>query len=106
MFSALLKFILGILLAIAVLLGSGVAVGLYFMNRTAIPPTKPMYANDTPALKDPDSKKKKIEPISTPQAKPEKNPTPSASPTETEKPLPKGAYKGRITWSSRRKLEG
>ncbi|BAB75994.1 SH3 domain-containing protein [Anabaena sp. FACHB-709] len=98
MFSALLKFILGILLAIAVLLGSGVAVGLYFMNRTAIPPTKPMYANDTPALKDPDSKKKKIEPISTPQAKPEKNPTPSASPTETEKPLPKGAYKGRITW--------
>ncbi|WP_414754461.1 SH3 domain-containing protein [Anabaena sp. CCY 9910] len=98
MFSALLKFILGILLAIAVLLGSGVAVGLYFMNRTAIPPTKPMYANDIPALKDPDSKKNKIEPVSTPQAKIETTPTPSPSPTETEKPLPKGAYKGRITW--------
>ncbi|MBD2345067.1 SH3 domain-containing protein [Anabaena subtropica] len=102
MFSGILKFILGIFLAIAVLLGSGVAVALYFMNRTAIPPTKPIYANDSPALKDPNIKQTKAEPTPTSPAKPETSPTPtptpSASPTETAEPLPPGTYRGRITW--------
>jgi hypothetical protein len=97
MFSALLKFILGILLAIAVLLGSGVAVGLYFLNRTSIPPTKPIYANDSPALKDPDSKNK-TQPTPKSEAKPETSATPSPTPTESEEALPKGAYRGKITW--------
>lgn len=97
MFSALLKFILGILLAIAVLLGSGVVVGLYFLNRTSIPPSKPIYANDSPAVKDPDGKNK-TEPTPTSEAKPETSPTPSPTPKETEEALPKGAYRGRITW--------
>ncbi len=99
MFSALLKFILGILLAIAVLLGSGVAVGLYFLNRTSIPPSKPIYANDSPAVKDPDGKNK-TEPQPTSESQPETSatPTPTPTPTETEEALPKGAYRGRITW--------
>jgi hypothetical protein len=96
MFSGLLKFILGILLAIAVLLGGGVAVGLYFLNRTSIPPTKPTYANDSPALKDPDSKNK-TQATPTSEDKPE-TATPSPTPTETEEALPKGAYRGKITW--------
>jgi hypothetical protein len=48
MFKNLLKFILGQLLAIAVLLGTGLIVALYFVNRTAVNPPKPMFANDNP----------------------------------------------------------
>jgi cytoskeletal protein RodZ len=101
MFSALLKFILGILLAIAVLLGSGVAVGLYFFNRTAIPPTKPIFANDNPTPKNSDSQQKKTNPTPTPKATPTTSatPTPSETPTEKAEELPKGAYRGKITWS-------
>ncbi|BAT51754.1 hypothetical protein NOS3756_06830 [Nostoc sp. NIES-3756] len=101
MFSALLKFILGILLAIAVLLGSGVAVGLYFFNRTSIPPTKPIFANDNPTPKDSDKKQDKTEPTSKPEATPEASATPTPSETSTEKAeeLPKGAYRGKITWN-------
>ncbi|BCL35396.1 SH3 domain-containing protein [Nostoc sp. MS1] len=96
MFSALLKFILGILLAIAVLLGGGVAVGLYFFNRTSMPPSKPMFANDNPLPKDSDSKQKKTEATPTAEATPEASATPT--PTEKAEELPKGAYRGKITW--------
>lgn len=100
MFSALLKFILGILLAIAVLLGGGVVVGLYFFNRTSMPPSKPVFANDNPAPKDSDSKQKKTESTSKSEATPEASatPTPSETPTEKAEELPKGAYRGKITW--------
>ncbi|QLE58073.1 SH3 domain-containing protein [Nostoc sp. TCL26-01] len=99
MFSGLLKFILGFFLAIAILVGSGVAVALYFMNRTAIPPAKPIYANDSPALKDPNSPEDKTTPTSESQASASPSSTPSPTPTETPDALPKGAYKGRVTWS-------
>ncbi|WP_414579662.1 SH3 domain-containing protein [Anabaena sp. CCY 9402-a] len=99
MVSGLLKFILGFLLAIAVLVGSGVAVALYFMNRTAIPPTKPTYANDSPALQTSNPQKTDLK--STPTPKAIISPTPSATPTPTEssEALPPGAYQGRVTWS-------
>ncbi|BAZ48102.1 hypothetical protein NIES4103_07070 [Nostoc sp. NIES-4103] len=101
MLSGLLKFILGFFLAIAVLIGSGVAVGLYFMNRTAIPPAKPIFANDHPSLQNKPPKatdtetkdsSSKAEPTTTPSATPSDSPTDSAS-------LPPGAYRGRVTWS-------
>ncbi len=91
MFSGLLKFILGVSLAIAVLIGSGVAVALYFMNRTAIPPAKPVYSNDSPALQTKSPKATDKETTPTPSAS-----APSKEPTET---LPPGAYRGRVSWS-------
>ncbi|UKP00868.1 SH3 domain-containing protein [Nostoc sp. UHCC 0870] len=97
MVSGLLKFILGFLLAIAVLVGSGVAVALYFMNRTAIPPTKPTYANDSPALQTSNPQKTDLNTTPTPNAI--MSPTPSATPTESSEALPPGAYQGRVTWS-------
>jgi Bacterial SH3 domain len=95
MISGLLKLILGFVLAIAVLLGTGVTVALYFVNRTAIPPAKPTFANDNPAFKNQDTKETKTK--SKPESKPETSPNPS--PTKTPEELPPGAYTGRVTWS-------
>lgn len=99
MLSNFLKLVLGFILAIAILAGSGVAIALYFMNRTSIPPAKPIYANDNPALKAQNSKATEVEdsPTSTSETSP--NATPSASPTESPEALPQGAYRGRVTWA-------
>lgn len=100
MLSGLLKFILGVFLAIAVLIGSGVAVALYFMNRTAIPPAKPIFANDSPSLqtKAPKPTATETSSSSSKKATPSPTATPSPSPTESTS-LPPGAYRGRVTWS-------
>jgi len=82
------KFVLGVLLAIAILMGGGVAAALYFMNKNSIPPPKPMFANDKPTLK-------VHRPIA--KAKPQSQllkPTDSSS-----KPVEPGAYRARVTWS-------
>ncbi|MFN6570677.1 SH3 domain-containing protein [Dendronalium sp. ChiSLP03b] len=101
MLSGLLKFILGFFLALAVLIGSGVAVALYFMNRTAIPPAKPIFANDSPSLqtKSPKATDTESSPTSSKEPTPSPSATPSASPTESPTELPPGAYRGRVTWS-------
>jgi hypothetical protein len=106
MISNLLKFTLGIFLALAILIGSGLAAALYFMNRTAIPPARPTFSNDTPAVQPPAPKPKvtvakakttptaKATSTPTPTAISTASPTPEASPT----PLPPGAYRGIVTW--------
>ncbi|WGV23993.1 SH3 domain-containing protein [Halotia branconii] len=91
MLSGLLKFILGVSLAIAVLIGSGVAVALYFMNRTAIPPAKPIFSNDSPAVQNKSPKATNKETAS--------SSSDSATPNESAEALPPGAYRGRVTWS-------
>lgn len=104
MLSGLLKFILGFLLAIAVLVGSGVAVALYFMNRTSLPPARPIYANDSPTIATPNSQKTDVKTTPTSKAitsasSPTPTPNPTSTPTETPAVLPPGAYQGRVTWS-------
>ncbi|MBE9050097.1 SH3 domain-containing protein [Nostocales cyanobacterium LEGE 11386] len=96
MLSNLLKFILGVFLAIAVLVGSGVAVALYFMNRTAIPPARPLFANDSPSS--PSTTPKATEVEAKPTSTPTSTPTPTPTPTPTES-LPPGAYRGSVSWS-------
>ena len=97
----LFKFILGFLLAMAILVGSGVATALYFMNRSAIVPPKPVYANDSPQVKAQAPKT----PAPNAQATPEVTPTPTPTTTEKSqtdeatKPLPPGAFPARVTWS-------
>jgi Bacterial SH3 domain len=106
MISNLFKFILGFLLAMAILVGGGVATALYFMNRSAIVPPKPIYANDNPQVKAQAPKtpapnsSATLEPVATPSASP--TPTPTATEKsqtdETNKPLPPGAFPARVTW--------
>lgn len=96
--SGVLKLILGFVLAIAVLLGSGLTIALYFVNRTAISPEKPLFANDNPP---PKSEKPKATPAkNTSTSKPKSTPksTPKPTPKETPKKLPPGAYKATVTW--------
>ncbi len=107
MVSKLLKYVLGFVLAIAVLIGGGVATALYFMNRTAIPPTKPVFANDSAEVKAQAPKTPGASPDPTPSSnanvedspKPNPTPTKSSQTAESTKPLPDGAYRGRVTWS-------
>ncbi|MEM7579768.1 MAG: SH3 domain-containing protein [Mastigocoleus sp.] len=102
MFVNILKFILGITLAIAVLAGGGVAAALYLMNRNAILPAKPVFTNDNPSVKAQAKKiaeekanaKSKVD--SDVQSTPKPSPTPKKS---VEPKLPPGAYKARVTWS-------
>ncbi|TAE56000.1 MAG: SH3 domain-containing protein [Nostocales cyanobacterium] len=98
MISGFLKLILGFVLAIAVLLGSGLTIALYFVNRTGVAPEKPLFANDNPQTK-PKTEKPKATPVkdtSKNTSTPETTPTPT--PTETPKTLPPGAYKATVTW--------
>ncbi len=108
MVSGLIKFILGFFLAITVLVGSGVAVALYFMNRTGIPPAKPVFSNDSPSVKAQAPKATQLggaKPTLTPgtntESSPSSTPTPTESPkaTPSSKPLPSGAYQGRVSWA-------
>jgi hypothetical protein len=105
MLSGLTKFILGFFLAIAVLIGGGAAIALYFMNRTGIPPAKPVYSNDSPSVKaqapkitEPGGAKPSLTPGTSTKSSPSSTPTPTESPKAT-KPLPPGAYRGRVNWA-------
>ena len=102
MLTNLLKVILGFVLAIAVLLGTGLTVALYFVNRTAVTPPKPLYPNDNPSFQ---AKKPKAiaksppKKVATPNPKSSPKPTPTTTPTESPKPLPPDAYEGTVTWA-------
>jgi uncharacterized protein YgiM (DUF1202 family) len=99
MLSGLTKFILGFFLAIAILIGGGAAIALYFMNRTGIPPAKPVYSNDSPSVKA--KAPKATTPGTQAQSSPSSTSTPTESPkaTPSAKPLPSGAYRGRVSWA-------
>lgn len=101
MFANLLKFILGFLLALTILIGGGVAAALYFMNRTSAPPTKPIFVNDKSSVKGQNPKSPVVgetKPTSLPQPEAEASPDPTPTPSATPKPLPAGAYRARVTW--------
>ncbi|MFL0606322.1 SH3 domain-containing protein [Cylindrospermopsis raciborskii] len=95
MLSGLLKFVLGFLLAIAVLLGSGMTIAIYFINRTAIAPEKPMFANDNP---DPKPNLPKVTPKQVVKVKPKPTATPELN-RESPTALPPGSYTAVVTWS-------
>lgn len=108
MLSGLTKFILGFFLAIAVLIGGGAAIALYFMNRTGIPPAKPVFSNDSPSVKaqapkatEPRGGKSALTPKTQAQSSPSSTSTPTESPKAkpSSKPLPAGAYRGRVSWA-------
>lgn len=103
MLSNILKLILGVFLALAILVGGGTALAIYFMRRTAINPPKPVFVNDKESVKA--QAAKTPTPGATTAAKtptkttPKPKPKPTQSPLEElEKPLPAGAYSARVTW--------
>jgi hypothetical protein len=93
-----LKYILGILLAIVILSIGGFVAALYIMNRTTILPAKPIFANDQPSVKNQASKSVSLKDQATPQSETQEG-APVAMPTPSAKPIPPGAYPARVTWS-------
>ena len=99
------KFLIGFILAIAILIGGGVLASFYFMAKLTQPPPRPIFANDPEA---------KTSPAASPSPKssvqPNKSPTPSPTPTPSQspasKPLEPGSYKARVTWSTGLVLRG
>jgi hypothetical protein len=103
-----LKYTLGILLAIAILAGGGFATALYVINRTTIIPPKPIYVNDSPSVKgeNPKTVPKGTKETSTVAVKPKASAKPTPKPTPSPKSLPPGAYHARITWKQGLILRG
>jgi hypothetical protein len=112
MFSNILKYTLGFLLAIAILAGSGFAVALYLMNRTSILPEKPVFSNDKSPTQANSTKQKVNKDTSQKVASTDNTPKPTPSPTptsetdESSKDLPPGAYQARVTWPQGLSIRG
>lgn len=90
--SSLVKFLLGVILAIAILAGGGVVTAMYFMFKVSTPPPKPMFANDKSTK--PQSPAKTAKSTST-TATAKSN----SSNNSSSQPLEAGAYKARVTWA-------
>lgn len=103
MLSNILKVILGVLLAMAILVGGGAALAIYFMNRTSMNPPKPIFSNDKASVKAQAAKTPTPGQVTaansllktTPNTKPNDKKSPEKS---SEKPLPPGAYRAKVTW--------
>lgn len=90
--SGLVKLFLGFIIAIALLISGSVALALIFINRSSTPPPKPIFANDSSAVK---KAANKTQPKTTPVAK--QKPTAKTSPSPS--PLASGSYPARVTWN-------
>lgn len=116
MFTNLLKYILGIVLALGILVGGSVATAIYVFNRNSINPAKPVFDNDSVAVKEsaplinadktkpnPTSEENKaVDNKQEDKNAPEVQETPKAKETpeakQAPKELPPGAYEGRVSW--------
>ena len=91
--SGLAKVLLGVILAIAILLGGGVATVLYFILKGSSSPPKPIFANDKPSVTGQRS------PTSNTAKRTSQPTTATSTDTPATKPLAPGTYKARVTWS-------
>ena len=99
MLSNILKLILGVFLALAILVGGGTALAIYFMNRTSINPPKPVFSNDKASVKAQAAKTPTPGATTAANSQTKATPKPTQSPLEeSEKPLPPGAYPATVTW--------
>ena len=89
--SSLVKLFLGFVIAITLLVSGSVALALIFINRASSPPPKPIFANDSSAVKKTANiTKPKTSTLATKKA-PKSKPSPS--------PLAPGSYQARVTWN-------
>lgn len=87
--SSLVKLFLGFVIAIALLVSGSVALALIFINRASSPPPKPIFANDSSALK-------KAAKITKPTTSIATKETPKTKPSPS---LASGSYPARVTWN-------
>lgn len=89
-FSGLIKFLIGFLLALVILAGGSVAAALYFVTRLTELPPRPVFDNEQPVKPKPSSP--------TPAAKQNTPANSSSNSTENSTTLPPGSYRARVIW--------
>jgi hypothetical protein len=95
--NSLAKFVLGVSLAIAIMIGGSVVIALYFMYKVTSHPPKPVFANEKVAKKvQKASTNKTTQPPSPPAKQANTQPTPSVNSSPSS--LEPGAYKARVIW--------
>ena len=100
------KFVLGVGLAIAITLGGGVLVGLYFMYRFTTHPPKPVFPNEKVTAKVKNSPQATTTASQTGATSPKPSETPNPSETTSAKPLTPGTYTARVSWTQGLSLRG
>jgi len=85
---SLVKFLLGSVLGIAILLGGGLAISYYFLTRLTQAPPKPTFANEQTNLPNPPEA----------QVRSQAAAAPTASPAITDTPLEPGAYRAVVVY--------
>lgn len=88
---SLVKFLLGSVLGIAILLGGGLAISYYFLTRLTQAPPKPTFANDTQTNAPKPPKPPEAQARSQAPAAPE-------APVVTDTPLEPGAYRAVVVY--------
>ncbi|MEB3827586.1 SH3 domain-containing protein [Phormidium sp. CCY1219] len=89
--AGIFKFLLGFILALAILAGGGVAATLYFVTKLTALPARPTFSNDKPPVTATTSADKD----SQSQGSNASNPGGNQS---SENKLEPGAYRARVTW--------
>jgi uncharacterized protein YgiM (DUF1202 family) len=90
------KFVLGVSLAIAILMGSSVLVAVYFMYRVTTHPPKPVFANEKVTKKAQNLlQAKTTEPKTLSATQLDEQPISSKN---SSQPLTPGTYKARVIW--------
>lgn len=85
--SSITKFLIGSVLGVAILIGSGAVIAYFLLAKLAEPPSKPYFANDKPITTDASSETKVT-------------PTPATTDSTTDTaPLEPGAYRARVIYS-------
>jgi hypothetical protein len=93
--SSLTRFLVGFLLAIALLVGGGVATARYFIVKFTTPPPKPIFPNDKPVAAG-KNVSASTKPQSASSSLPSSNLAPSNAASPTPKPLEPGAYRAKV----------
>lgn len=89
-FSGLIKFLIGFILALAILAGGSVAAGLYFVTRLTELPPRPVFDNEQPVKPKPSSP--------TPAAKQNTPANSSSNSSANSTTLAPGTYLARVIW--------
>lgn len=90
--SGIAKFIIGFLLGVTIIIGSGAATIYYFWTKLSAIPARPTFSEERPKAT---PVAKKTSSATAPKAQVNKKIIPK-SPT---KEIPPGAYKARVSWS-------
>lgn len=92
-----IKFLLGISLAIAILISGGVATALYFLHRVTTHPPKPIFVNDTAEVKVRGSNVTTATNPTTPSSN--QSNSASSTPEASSTTVAPGTYRARVTWA-------